>query len=179
MAYVTSTPRMAGLSPSKMGTPPAKIKPVTKQSQSVVTSAGSPTRHQQPHRPAKAGRHALALCRYRLPFRLARRPAPAGAPPRDRSPSWRAQGLSRRCHQPIANYTAWGKRAFGGVQAMVDAVAVGGETAKRPWLEVQPNMVAVLVFMALLASGVLFAAYSLQTDIVASGMPIKTWLPFL
>ena len=62
---------------------------------------------------------------------------------------------------------------------MVDAVAVGGETAKRPRLEIQPNMVAVLVFLALLASGVLFAASSLETDIVASGMPVKTWLPFL
>jgi inorganic phosphate transporter, PiT family len=62
---------------------------------------------------------------------------------------------------------------------MVDAVAVGGEAAKRPRLEVQPNIVAVLLFMALLASGVLFAAYSLETDIVASGMPVKTWLPFL
>src|SRR5262245_45902036 len=63
---------------------------------------------------------------------------------------------------------------------MVDAVAVAGEeAAKRPRLEVQPNMVAVLLFMALLAAGVLFTAYSLQTDIVSSGMPVKTWLPFL
>jgi Phosphate transporter family len=62
---------------------------------------------------------------------------------------------------------------------MVDAVAVGGDVAKRPRLEVQPNIVAVLLFVALLASGVLFAAYSLETDIVASGMPVKTWLPFL
>jgi inorganic phosphate transporter, PiT family len=63
---------------------------------------------------------------------------------------------------------------------MVDAVAVAGEeAARRPRLEVQPNMVAVLLFMALLAAGVLFTAYSLQTDIVSSGMPVKTWLPFL
>jgi inorganic phosphate transporter, PiT family len=63
---------------------------------------------------------------------------------------------------------------------MVDAVAVAGEEAtKRPRLEVQPDMVAVLLFMALLAAGVLFTAYSLQTDIVSSGMPVKTWLPFL
>jgi inorganic phosphate transporter, PiT family len=62
---------------------------------------------------------------------------------------------------------------------MVDAVAVGGEAATRPRLEVQPNFVAVLLFMALPASGVLFANYSLETDIVASGMPVKTWLPFL
>lgn len=54
---------------------------------------------------------------------------------------------------------------------MLDAVAVGAETGKRPRLEVQ---VAVLLFMALLAAGVLFAAYSLETDIVASGMPVKT-----
>jgi PiT family inorganic phosphate transporter len=40
-------------------------------------------------------------------------------------------------------------------------------------------MVAVLLFLALLGIGVLFTAYSLQTDIVQSGMPTQTWLPFL
>jgi hypothetical protein len=57
---------------------------------------------------------------------------------------------------------------------MVDAVGVAGETAKRPPLEVQPNLVAVLLFLALLAAGVLFAAYSLEQDIVQSGTPSAT-----
>jgi hypothetical protein len=56
---------------------------------------------------------------------------------------------------------------------MVDAVAVGAEAGKRPRLEVRPNMMAIILFMALLAAGILFAAYSLETDIVASGMPSK------
>jgi len=62
---------------------------------------------------------------------------------------------------------------------MVDAVAGSTEAAQRPRLEVQPNMIAVTLFVGLLAVGVLFSAYSLQSDIVTSGMPVKTWLPFL
>src|SRR5262245_36703978 len=62
---------------------------------------------------------------------------------------------------------------------MVDAVAGSTEAAQRPRLEVQPNMIAVTLFVGLLAVGVLFSAYSLQSDIVTSGMPVNTWLPFL
>src|SRR5262245_39073060 len=62
---------------------------------------------------------------------------------------------------------------------MVDAVAGSTEAAQRPRLEVQPNMIAVTLFVGLLAVGVLFSAYSLQSHIVTSGMPVKTWLPFL
>jgi inorganic phosphate transporter, PiT family len=62
---------------------------------------------------------------------------------------------------------------------MVDVVATGPRAGSRPKLDVQPNMVAVLLFLALLGTGVLFTAYNLQTDIVESGMPTKTWLPFL
>jgi len=60
------------------------------------------------------------------------------------------------------------------VDVITDSVA-----GVRPKLDVRPNVAAIILFLALLGSGVLFTAYSLQTDIVQSGMPIKTWLPFL
>jgi PiT family inorganic phosphate transporter len=60
------------------------------------------------------------------------------------------------------------------VDVVTDSVA-----GVRPKLDVRPNVVAIILFLALLGSGVLFTAYSLQTDIAQSGMPIKTWLPFL
>ncbi len=63
---------------------------------------------------------------------------------------------------------------------MVDAVAVGlADAAKRPRLEVQPNILAIFLFLAVLAVGTLYAIYSLQSDIAQSGMPVITWLPFL
>ncbi|HJZ32107.1 MAG TPA: inorganic phosphate transporter, partial [Hyphomicrobiaceae bacterium] len=63
---------------------------------------------------------------------------------------------------------------------MVDAVATPDSgAAKRPHLEAQPNMLVILLFGGLLAAGVLFAVYSLENDIVQSGMPIKAWAPFL
>jgi len=62
---------------------------------------------------------------------------------------------------------------------MVDVVATDPRAGSRPKLEVQPNMIAVLLFLALLGTGILFTAYSLHTDIVQSGMPMRTWLPFL
>jgi len=62
---------------------------------------------------------------------------------------------------------------------MVDVVVTNATAGARPKLDVRPNMVAVILFLALLASGVLFTAYSLQTDIVQSGMPLKAVLPFL
>src|SRR5215475_11905319 len=62
---------------------------------------------------------------------------------------------------------------------MVDIVATDPRAGSRPKLEAQPNMIAVLLFLALLGTGILFTAYSLHTDIVQSGMPMRTWLPFL
>jgi inorganic phosphate transporter, PiT family len=62
---------------------------------------------------------------------------------------------------------------------MVDAVATGSGPSSRPKLDVPPNMVAIVLFMALLGAGVLFTAYSLQADINQSGMPVRSWLPFL
>ena len=61
---------------------------------------------------------------------------------------------------------------------MVDAVVTSAELSARPKLDVQPNMVAIILFLALLAVGILFTAYSLQADIAQSGMPITTWLPY-
>jgi inorganic phosphate transporter, PiT family len=63
---------------------------------------------------------------------------------------------------------------------MVDRVAVGrADAAKRPRLEVQRNILAIFLFLAVLAVGILYAIYSLQSDIAQSGMPIITWVPFL
>src|SRR5262249_55329592 len=67
----------------------------------------------------------------------------------------------------------------GGGLSMVDVVATDPRAGSRPKLEAQPNMIAVLLFLALLGTGILFTAYSLHTDIVQSGMPMRTWLPFL
>src|SRR5262245_36957232 len=63
---------------------------------------------------------------------------------------------------------------------MVDAVATGQAAAvRRPQMDAEPNTLAIVLFVGLLAAGVLFAVYSLQTDIAQSGMPFKTWAPFL
>src|SRR5262245_1786540 len=63
---------------------------------------------------------------------------------------------------------------------MVDAVAMGQAAAvKRPRLDVEQNILTIVLFAGLLGAGVLFAVYSLQTDIAQSGAPIKTWAPFL
>src|SRR5215471_19961307 len=62
---------------------------------------------------------------------------------------------------------------------MVDVVVTDRVATARPKLDVRPNMMAIILFLALLGSGILFTAYSLQSDILQSGMPVKTWLPFL
>jgi len=62
---------------------------------------------------------------------------------------------------------------------MVDVVVTDRVATARPKLDVRPNMMAIILFLALLGSGILFTAYSLQSDILQSGMPIRTWLPFL
>src|SRR5262249_27073800 len=69
--------------------------------------------------------------------------------------------------------------SFSGGSSMVDVVATDRAAAARPKLDVRPNMVAIILFLALLGAGILFTAYSLQSDILQSGMPVRSWLPFL
>lgn len=42
---------------------------------------------------------------------------------------------------------------------MVDVVVTNATAGARPKLDVRPNMVAVILFLALLASGVLFTGH--------------------
>jgi len=58
-------------------------------------------------------------------------------------------------------------------------VATSAVLGARPKLDVRPNVLAIILLLALLASGILFNAYSLQSDVVQSGMPVKTVLPLL
>src|SRR5215510_1405095 len=59
---------------------------------------------------------------------------------------------------------------------MVDAVAMGQAAAvKRPRLDVEQNILTIVLFAGLLGAGVLFAVYSLQTDIAQSGAPYDVY----
>jgi PiT family inorganic phosphate transporter len=54
----------------------------------------------------------------------------------------------------------------------------GGQSSK-PNLEHGTSPVTVLIFLALLAGGLFYTAYSLYQDIEAANVPVTTWLPFL
>ncbi|MFA5956062.1 inorganic phosphate transporter [Hyphomicrobium sp.] len=51
--------------------------------------------------------------------------------------------------------------------------------SSKPNLDHGSNLITTLIFLALLAGGLFFTAYSLYQDISAAGMPVTTWLPFL
>ena len=59
----------------------------------------------------------------------------------------------------------------------VAALPVAGE--HRPKLDHKPGLVTSIVFVGLLAIGLLFTAYSLVNDVQATGAPVKTYLPFI
>ena len=59
-------------------------------------------------------------------------------------------------------------------EAMVDATVSHVEQGSRPSLDAQPKGIAIVLFGGLFAAGLLFTAYSLQSDIIQSGMPVKT-----
>ena len=49
----------------------------------------------------------------------------------------------------------------------------------KPNLDKGMGMVGLILFGGAMAAGLLFTAYSIYADVAASGMPVKTWLPFL
>ena len=51
--------------------------------------------------------------------------------------------------------------------------------SSKPNLDHGTSPVTVLIFLALLAGGLFFTAYSLYQDIEAADVPVTTWLPFL
>jgi len=66
--------------------------------------------------------------------------------------------------------------------ALSGALAGGphaGAPSGKPRLDHDTGPVTALIFIALLAGGLFFTAYSLYQDIQAAGVPVTTWLPFL
>jgi len=60
-----------------------------------------------------------------------------------------------------------------------EAVMTAGEISSRPPLDRKPGPAAGLLFVALLALGLIFTAYSLFHDIAQAGGTPTTWLPFV
>ncbi|CAA2141769.1 inorganic phosphate transporter [Hyphomicrobium sp. ghe19] len=54
-----------------------------------------------------------------------------------------------------------------------------GTPSSKPNLDHGTSTVTVFIFLALLAGGLFFTAYSLYQDIEAANVPVTTWLPFL
>ena len=50
---------------------------------------------------------------------------------------------------------------------------------KRPELDYDTGPVTALLFIALMGGGLSYTAYSIYQDIVQTGVPITTWLPFI
>ena len=53
------------------------------------------------------------------------------------------------------------------------------EPARRPRLDHQTNPLTLILFFGLLAAGILLVAYSIYTDINATGTKVSNYLPFL
>ncbi|HEY4083458.1 MAG TPA: inorganic phosphate transporter [Burkholderiaceae bacterium] len=53
------------------------------------------------------------------------------------------------------------------------------EAASRPQLDQKTGPVTIIVFIGLLAAGLLFGGYSLTRDVVDAGVPATTWVPYL
>ncbi|MEJ8856213.1 inorganic phosphate transporter [Variovorax robiniae] len=49
----------------------------------------------------------------------------------------------------------------------------------RPALDTRPSPVTMIVFVGLLAAGLLYTAWSLVEDVSNSGAPMTTWVPYL
>jgi len=58
----------------------------------------------------------------------------------------------------------------------LDAVHAG---PTKPRLDTKLDPLTIIVFLGLLAIGLLFTAYSLYTDISATDVPVTTWVPYL
>jgi PiT family inorganic phosphate transporter len=51
--------------------------------------------------------------------------------------------------------------------------------AHRPKLDAKPGPITLITFVGLLAAGLLFTAWSLASDVSASGAPVTTWVPYI
>ena len=54
-----------------------------------------------------------------------------------------------------------------------------GSPSNKPKLDHETSPITALIFLALLAGGLFYTAYSLHQDIEAAGVPVTTWLPLL
>ncbi|WP_342361232.1 inorganic phosphate transporter [Terrarubrum flagellatum] len=50
---------------------------------------------------------------------------------------------------------------------------------KGPKLDHETNPITMIIFLGMLAAGLLYTAYSVYTDVSASHMPVTTWAPFI
>ena len=57
--------------------------------------------------------------------------------------------------------------------------ADAGQASSRPDLDAKVAPVTAIIFILLLATGLLFTVYGLYTDIHDSGVPVTTYIPFL
>jgi len=67
------------------------------------------------------------------------------------------------------------------MSAVADAKHIPGDAhgSKRPKLDLPIDMKTILIFFAILAGGLFFAAYSISQDISAAGTQVTTSTPFL
>ena len=65
--------------------------------------------------------------------------------------------------------------------AVADVKEIPGDahSIKRPKLDHPIDMKTLLVFLAILAGGLFFAAYSISRDVADAGTAVTTWAPFL
>jgi PiT family inorganic phosphate transporter len=59
------------------------------------------------------------------------------------------------------------------------AAPMPGQASSRPNLNPKAAPITIIIFILLLATGLLYTAYSLYTDIRESGAPVTSYLPFL
>jgi PiT family inorganic phosphate transporter len=62
---------------------------------------------------------------------------------------------------------------------MADIAAMSGKTSGRPDLDAKVAPVTAIIFILLLATGLLFTVHGVYTDVQATGVPVTTYLPFL
>ena len=58
------------------------------------------------------------------------------------------------------------------------AAPMPGQAPSRPELDAKVAPVTAIIFISLLAVGLLFTIYGVYTDVQDSGVPVTTWLPF-
>ena len=98
-----------------------------------------------------------------------------------------AQATIRPCHLTFKlvgqrltlSYFSWGvdMTDFAINQTMTSGGPI--QPASRPNLDKGFNPLTLILFMGVLAAGLLFVAYSIYVDIDATGTKVTTWLPYL